>query len=131
MSNTHTKPEFWDRLGIGMSGICAVHCLFFPVAVALLPLWPAAESIHAWTHPVLFTLIVPTVFFALKGRSLFGSIGQYLISGLCVVGAAWMLHGWIGDWGEATVTIIGSALLVRGHWINYQFHKDKLEPELS
>lgn len=131
MSNTHTKPEFWDRFGIGISGICAVHCLFFPVSVALLPLWPAAESIHDWTHPVLFILIVPTVFFALKGRSLLGSIGKYLISGLCVVGAAWMLHDWIGDWGEAAVTIIGSALLVRGHWINYQFHKNKLEPELS
>lgn len=125
MKDGETTIAFWDRLGISISGLCAVHCLFFPVAIALLPLWPMAESIHDWTHPVLFILIVPTVIFVLKDRRTFGPIGLYLFSGLIVVGAAWMLHDWIGDWGEAAVTITGSALLVRGHWINYQFHKKK------
>ena len=125
MSKNHSHTAFWDRLGISISGLCALHCLFFPVAIALLPLWPTAQSIHDWTHPVLFILIVPTVIFALRGRKILGSIGLYLMSGLAVVGMAWMLHDWLGNWGEAAVTIIGSALLVRGHWINYQLHKKK------
>lgn len=131
MNEIQSKPAFWDRLGISISGLCAIHCLFFPVAVALLPLWPVAESIHDWTHPILFVLIVPTVIFALKGRSISGLVGKYLISGLLVVGAAWILHDWIGDWGEAGVTMAGSALLVKGHWINYKFHKNKHATELS
>ena len=130
MSDNHTSPAFWDRLGIGISGLCAIHCLFFPVAIALLPLWPAAESVHDWTHPILFVLIIPTVIFALKGKAVFSDIGKYLISGLVTVGLAWMLHDWIGDWGEATVTIAGSALLVRGHWLNYLFHKKKHSKEI-
>lgn len=125
MKQNHSHSAFWDRLGISISGLCAIHCLFFPVAIALLPLWPVAESIHDWTHPILFILIVPTVIFALKDREIFGPIGLYLFSGLAVVGAAWMLHDWLGDWGEAVVTIAGSTLLVKGHWINYQFHKKK------
>lgn len=125
MSNKETGSGFWDRLGISISGLCAIHCLFFPVAIALLPLWPMAESIHNWTHPVLFILIVPTIIFALRNRNFFGPIGLYLFSGLMVVGAAWILHDWIGDWGEATVTLAGSGLLVRGHWLNYQMHKAK------
>lgn len=127
----HTETTFWDRLGISLSGLCAIHCLFFPVAVALLPLWPVAESIHDWTHPVLFILIVPTVFFALKGRALFGTVGSYLWLGLVIVGAAWMLHDWIGDWGEAAVTMSGSALLVKGHWINYRQHKNECKTDLA
>ena len=125
MKDRESRIAFWDRLGISISGLCAIHCLFFPVAIALLPLWPMAESIHDWTHPVLFILIVPTVIFALRGRKMFGPIGLYLFSGLIVVGAAWMLHDWIGDWGEAAVTIAGSTLLVRGHWINYKLQKRK------
>ena len=131
MSNNHISAAFWDRLGIGISGLCAIHCLFFPVAIALLPLWPAAESLHDWTHPILFILIVPTVFFALKGKSMFSTIGKYLFTGLFVVGFAWMMHDFLGDWGEAGVTLLGSALLVRGHWLNYLFHKNKHQKEYS
>ncbi len=127
MKLIETQTEFWDRLGISISGLCAVHCLFFPVAITLLPFWPVAESIHDWTHPVLFLLIVPTVVFALRGKRWDGPIGLYLLAGLFVVGAAWMLHDvLVGDWGEAVLTLAGSALLVRGHWLNYKEHKMKL-----
>lgn len=128
-NEVHSETTFWDRVGISLSGLCAIHCLFFPVAVALLPLWPVAESIHDWTHPVLFILIIPTVFFALRGRTYFGRVGRYLWIGLVIIGAAWMLHDWIGDWGEAAVTMAGSALLVTGHWINYRQHQDQCKTD--
>ena len=115
---------FWDQVGISLSGLCAIHCLFFPIALSLLPLWPVAESIHDWTHPILFILIAPTVVFALKGKGLNHAIAAYLLSGLMVVGLAWMLHEvLLGDWMEAVITMAGSALLVRGHWLNYLHHK--------
>jgi len=122
MSNLFSR-RLWDYLGMGISGLCAVHCLFFPVSIALLPLFPVAESLHDWTHPVLFILIVPTVVFALRGRRLTGHIGLYLLSGLLTVGLAWMMHEWLGNWGEAGLTLAGSALLIRGHWINFVEHK--------
>lgn len=113
-----------DRMGIGLSGICAIHCLFFPVALALLPLWPAAEAIHIWTHPVLFIIIVPTVIFAVRKSSSKSWIPELLYSGLAVIGLAWLLHDWIGSWGEALVTLTGSSLLIAGHWKNYKYHRN-------
>ncbi len=130
MSKKHS-PAFWDRLGIGISGLCAVHCLFFPVAIALLPLWPTAEAIHDWTHPILFILIVPTVIYALRDGAKDRRIAVLLYLGLIVVGLAWLLHDWIGDIGEASVTMAGSSLLVTGHWFNYQYHKNNCKPTLD
>ncbi|HEX6982497.1 MAG TPA: MerC domain-containing protein, partial [Balneolaceae bacterium] len=117
------KKSFWDRLGIGLSGLCAIHCLFFPVIVALLPLWPVAESIHFWTHPFLFLLIVPTVYYALRSSNVPHRIPQLLYAGLFVIALAWLLHEWVGAWTESAITMAGSVLLIMGHWFNYKYHK--------
>ncbi|MDZ7691296.1 MAG: MerC domain-containing protein [Balneolaceae bacterium] len=129
--NEEHSPAFWDRVGISLSGFCAIHCLFFPVAVALLPLWPASEAIHDWTHPILFILIVPTVYLALREGIHDVKIPVFLYLGLVIVGAAWLLHDWLGDVGEAGVTMAGSSLLVLGHWFNYQRHKNHCKPALD
>lgn len=117
------STSFWDRLGISLSGACAIHCLFFPVAIVLLPLWPAAETIHDYSHPILFLFIAPTVYYAVKGGGVPGIIPLLLYTGLAVIALAWILHEWIGLWGESLVTMAGSALLISGHWHNYQHHR--------
>lgn len=99
-----------------------MHCLFIPVAVALLPLWPVAESAHSWTHPILLLLIAPTVFFALRTNTVSARVPGLLFLGLAVVGLAWMLHDWVGLWEESAVTTVGSLLLIAGHWFNYKNH---------
>lgn len=127
MNKNFHSTAFWDRLGISLSGLCAIHCLLFPVAVALLPLWPTAEYLHDWTHPILFLMIVPTVIFALRGKGLYNKIAFWLFSGLIVVALAWILHDWAGLWGESIITMVGSAMLIWGHWHNYRYHQSKSE----
>lgn len=107
-------------MGITISGICAVHCLLFPILIVLLPIWPSLYNLHEWTHPILFLLIVPTVYLALRGRVKHFLIPILLYSGLVIVGVAWMLSSWIGYAGEAVVTTAGSLLMIGGHWINYR-----------
>lgn len=123
--NLLSAKTFWDRVGIGLSGLCAIHCLFFPVVVALLPLWPAAESTHDWTHPILLLLIVPTVYYALRKSDIPKSIPFLLYSGLIVIALAWLLHEQVGLWGESIITMVGSGLLIGGHWINYRHHQSE------
>ncbi|MFW6157629.1 MAG: MerC domain-containing protein [Balneolaceae bacterium] len=118
-----TKPALWDKLGIGISGMCALHCLAVPVVVALLPLWPAAEYLHDYTHPVFFLLILPTVIFAQRKSSGNRSVALFLYSGLLIVGLAWVLHEQLGPFGEAGVTLIGSLSLITGHLKNYRMHR--------
>ncbi|MFY0683045.1 MAG: MerC domain-containing protein [Balneola sp.] len=115
-----TKPGFWDRVGIGLSGICAIHCLLVPVAVALIPLWPAFEEFHEYTHLIFFIAIAPAVYLSLRGRNKSLKITVLLALGVFVIFVAWFFNESLGEYGEAGITLIGSILLITGHWLNYK-----------
>lgn len=114
------KSGFWDRMGIGLSGLCAIHCLLVPVFVSLIPLWPAFEELHAYTHLIFFLAIAPAVILSIKNWKSLKSVSGYLYSGLAVIFIAWLFNHDLGQYGEAGITLIGSALLIRGHWLNYK-----------
>ncbi len=127
MESKSTKPGFWDRVGIGLSGICAIHCLLVPVVVALIPLWPAFEEFHEYTHLIFFIAIAPAVYLSLRRKHSSQKITILLISGLLVIFFAWFFNQSLGEYGEAGITLIGSALLISGHWMNYK--SKSTEPE--
>lgn len=117
--NQSVKSGFWDRVGIGLSGICAIHCLLVPVFVSLLPLWPAFEEFHGYTHLIFFLAITPTVILSLKNRHESRSATFFMLAGVLIIFLAWFLNELLGEYGEAGVTLVGSMMLIRGHWINY------------
>ncbi len=117
------KPGFWDRVGIGLSGICAIHCLLVPVIVSLIPLWPAFEELHGYTHLFFFLAIAPTVVLSLRRRHESITITLFLVGGVTVIFLAWFFNESLGEYGEAGITLIGSLLLIRGHWLNYKFKR--------
>ncbi|RNC85738.1 MAG: MerC domain-containing protein [Balneola sp.] len=121
--NKSTKPGFWDRVGIGISGVCAIHCLLVPFIISLIPLWPAFEELHGYTHLFFFLAIAPVVILSLRNRHESLSITFYLISGVLIIFLAWLFNETLGELGEAGVTLIGSILLIRGHWLNYRLKK--------
>ena len=123
-NNEIAKPGFWDRVGIGLSGICAIHCLLVPVIVSLIPLWPAFEELHGYTHLFFFLAITPTVILSLRRKHESLSITLYLILGVVIIFMAWFFNETLGEYGEAGVTLIGSLMLIRGHWLNYKFKSD-------
>ncbi len=119
-----TESILWDRFGLGISAICAIHCLFFPVLVALLPLLSKSPFLAEWLHPLFIVLIAPTVYFASKRSHFDRKITGLLGAGLLLVLAGWLLgHFWLGYWVETIFTLTGSILLIRGHWLNYRHHQ--------
>ena len=114
------KQDFWDRLGMGLSSVCAIHCLLVPVFVSLIPLWPALEHVHEFTHLVFLLAIAPTVVLSLKRLHANRCVSFYLISGTLIIFLAWFFNSNLGEYGEAGVTLIVSLLLITGHWINYR-----------
>jgi hypothetical protein len=57
---THHHHWGWlDRLGIGMSLICAVHCLLTPILVVLLPIIASSFWMDASFHLWMILLVVP------------------------------------------------------------------------
>lgn len=117
-------PSLWDRIGIGVSGLCLVHCLFVPIVLALLPLWPLAEVVHAWLHPVFAVLLVPTTLLAMRSgfrQHRAWHVQGLLGGGLVVILAAGVLgHAMPGAFSETLVTLVGSVLLITGHWRNWR-----------
>lgn len=115
---------FWDKLGIGISGVCAIHCLLLPVAVAVLPLWSFATVLHDWLHPVFILLIAPTVYYASKRSHFDRKITGVLSAGFFLILIGWIFgHFLIGLLFETILTVLGSAVLVTGHWFNFRHHQ--------
>jgi hypothetical protein len=107
-----------DRIAIGLSGLCMVHCLATSVALALLA--SAGGILGApWIHE--FGLVLAMVMGALAlGRgilehgymmpSAIGSLGLGVMAG-----ALTLPH----DGGEALFTVVGVAILALGHRLNH------------
>lgn len=114
---------FWDRLGIGVSGLCAIHCLLTPVFVSLIPIWPTMEIFHDYSHFAFFLVIAPVVYFSLKKKHENKYVIYFMISGLAIIVLAWVYRDSLGEYGESLVTLVGSILLIRGHWLNYKSKK--------
>jgi len=121
---TATASFLWDRFGFGVSTICAIHCLFFPVLISILPVTTFLPALHAWAHPFFIITLLPIIFFASRRSHYDKTITSLLVGGFFIV-----LVGWIGGhllFGyafETVVTLFGSAVLIAGHWFNYRHHR--------
>ena len=65
MKNTFRLQSGLDFLAITLSVLCAVHCLFLPLAVILSPTLLPFLSENELTHKILLLAIVPTSLVAL------------------------------------------------------------------
>jgi hypothetical protein len=107
-----------DRMAIGLSGLCLVHCLATSVALALLS---AAGGLlgAAWIHEVGLGLAMIMGAIALgrgvleHGYSMPSAIGGL---GLGVMAGALTLPH---DGTEAVYTVLGVAILALGHRLNH------------
>lgn len=121
--NPTSSDTLLDRIGIALSGLCMVHCLFLPMLIPFLTMLSTfAES--ELTHLVLALLIVPTVVFAAwRGYALHGKsvVVWLLLSGtLAVVIAMFAGEQFSNEPLEAGITTLGSVLMIAGHWQNHK-----------
>ncbi|PAV25526.1 MerC mercury resistance protein [Tamilnaduibacter salinus] len=118
-------PSQWlDRLAIGMSTLCALHCLLLPFALVLIPTLGASFLGDAAFHRALLWLVIPSSLLAVglgcsrhRDRQVWG----YALAGLTVMTvAAFWGHGLFGEWGEKLVTLSGAGLLCVSHLRNHR-----------
>jgi len=113
-----------DKTAIGLSAICAIHCLALPVALALLPslaLLPVADESF---HLLLFWLVLPTSVIALAlgcKRHQQWQVLAWGFAGLAVlVFSAALGHDLLGETLEKWATVAGASLVATGHILNYR-----------
>lgn len=115
-ADLHSTHRF-DRLAIGLSGLCVVHCIATTVLVAMLS---AAGGVlgSELIHEVGLTLAMGIGAFALyRGILEHGFMMPSAVGGLglgVMAGALTLPH----DGTEAAATIVGVLILALGHDLN-------------
>ena len=131
-TNSQDVRAMWDKIGLGLSGLCLVHCLILPFLVAALPwlgLFIEDERVHlcfaAVTVPVAIIAFIPGF---LKHQ-------RQGVLALGMAGATLLLFGSVGhDWVphpmEHWFTVLGGMFLVSGHYVNFRLTNSCCTQEL-
>lgn len=98
-----------------------VHCLILPLLLLSMPFWPVLAPAHDWIHPIFAGMLLITTLPAAHAawrRHASPQIARLLIAGLIVVFVAMLIGDYAGPYAEDGVTLLGSGLLIAGHWKN-------------
>ena len=117
--------QFSDKVAIGLSFLCVIHCLFLPVLLILIP--PISglmaiddEAFHIW---LLYAVIPISVIALAMGYLHHRNINVFFV-GIIGLGtltlAALLGHDILGEYGEVILTVIGSLIIAFGHIRNYR-----------
>jgi p-aminobenzoyl-glutamate transporter AbgT len=112
-----------DAFAISCSGLCALHCVFAPAALVLVPLFGAGVLEDAGFHRAILWLVLPASAGALAlGCARHQDRAVLLVGalGLAVIAAGGLFaHDLLGETGEKVLTFLGSVVLIAGHVRNY------------
>ena len=113
---------WWDRLGIGMSVLCLVHCMVLPFAIAAAPLVAAQWLQTGIFHSVMALALMFVAFFAIvPGLRVHGrlSVAAAMAAGLSLLStAAFAGERLLSREWEIGLTLAGGAILVTAHAVN-------------
>ncbi|WP_300974452.1 MerC domain-containing protein [Sphingomonas sp. LHG3406-1] len=117
MNQTHASTHTWDRLAIGLSGLCLVHCVATTIFLAAMSAFGGLLGSH-WVHEVGLTLAMTLGAFALgRGMLDHGFMMPSAVGGLglgVMAGSLTLPH----DGTEAAATMLGVLILALGHDLN-------------
>ena len=124
-----TTQAITDRLAIGLSLMCVIHCLAITSLVSLLPSMVALplgnEAFHIW----MVVAVIPSSAYALTlgckqhhryRLIILGSIGLTLL-----VLALFLGEERIGEIGEKILTVLGAVFVATGHWFNFSLCREQ------
>jgi hypothetical protein len=112
----------FDKIGIGLSLLCAVHCVVTPLVILSIPFMARYYLMHPYFHYLLAVFIIPVGVYAFaKGHRhhhnnkvfLFGFPGLFLVGVVPI-----LVHKFAVPVNEPILMLAGSGLLVSAHWMN-------------
>ena len=112
-----------DRLAIGGSALCAIHCLSLPVLLSVFPALGTTLFGKESFHVLLLFFVIPLSVIALsmgckQHKSWFVAVMGILGIGLLIFTALYG-HDTFGHDGEKIATLIGASFIAIGHIRNY------------
>lgn len=123
------KQSILDKVSIGASAICAIHCALLPIILATVPALShiSAEN-HAFHIALVFVIVPMSLLAGFLGCSKHKD--KWVLTGIAsglilLVLTALFGHDLVSELGEKVFTVIASALLALSHWRNYKLCREK------
>lgn len=129
MQETETKK--WDIVGIGLSVLCAIHCLSVPFLMGVLPMvgleFVANHEFEWVMMSIIFTVAAVTYFNGYR-RHRKAAVWAFFAIGVLVFSVIRPLVYHDHDHGHGIdlhniATLVGGFVFVLGHWKNWHWHK--------
>ena len=113
-----------DKIAIGLSIACVIHCFLVPSFIILSPAFLSIELDNELIHYLMLFLVVPISMIALsKGFKNHKMISYFLIgmTGLLILICAVLFgESILGHTGEKALTLIGAIILSIAHYKNFK-----------
>lgn len=108
-----------DKVAIGFSAICALHCILLPVALIFLPALSTTFLGSEDFHKALLYFVVPSSAIALfLGCKMHGKNHVYVYGAVgigALLIASFFGHDLFGESGEKFLTLLGVGIISLGH----------------
>jgi len=117
----------WDRVGIGLSALCVLHCILTPVVLILIPALGVGGELAATEvfHWVMAGLLLPVALIAFwRGYRHHRALTALVLgfSGVMIIYVGLFLPEASGGLNvHLAVNIFGSSLLLTGHVLNRRY----------
>ena len=125
MDKSSGRPAVLDQVAVALSGLCLLHCLALPFAVALLPFLSQFSDDHL--HAEMLFVVIPVSVVALglgfrrhhhRGVVISGIIGLAILT----IGGT-VAHDTYGLIADRILTVVGSITLAVTHYRNFRLSK--------
>jgi len=129
MDNSSRRRVLLDKIAVGLSGLCLLHCLALPFVIAFVPFLGQLEDDHLHTELLLF--VIPVSVIALTvGYRRHGQINVLFwgAAGLAILTiGALVVHDLYGLIADRVMTVAGSVILAFTHYRNFRLAKKDLQ----
>ncbi|WP_161956895.1 MerC domain-containing protein [Sphingosinithalassobacter portus] len=123
------RQDWIERIALGGSLLCLIHCLVLPLAIALLPALGDAAHLPHTTHRWLLAFVVPAtglaLFSGLRRHRRFAPVVTGLIGIALLAIAAFPL---LETRWETLLTVAGSLIIATAHLANWRMRHQSGPP---
>ena len=115
-----------DKFAIGISTVCAIHCLFTPLLVLSIPAIAVLGIDGEWFHKLMVAVVIPTSLFSLTLGCKKHKVYQiFALGALGIVILIAALFFEANPTIEKVLTLAGASIIALSHYLNFKLCRAK------
>lgn len=125
----NSLQTYTNNLAIGLSLLCVIHCLAFPLILVLLPSFAAMQLDNEAFHVWLLVGVIPSSLYSLtlgcKQHKRYQLLALGIVGILFLILAVALGGAIFGELFEKIMTVTGASILAFGHYRNYRLCRQR------